>query len=116
MLARGEATDGTEQAKGSEVEKKINAVAMKKLLKDYRSADSDIDQLRLRRDGVVDKVIEKFNVNTKMLGWIKQLDKMTPEKLADNIDDFLHMFDVSGLRERAESAQRLPMEAEAGEG
>ena len=115
MLARSETTDGTEKVKSSEIEKRINAKAMKDLLKGYRSADSDIDQIRLRRDGVVDKIIEKFHVNTKMLGWIKQLDKMTPEKLADNLDDFLHMLDVSGLKDRADSAQRLPIEDGAGE-
>jgi hypothetical protein len=43
------------------------------------------------------------------------LDRLSPEKLADFMEHFDHYFEASGLEERANSAQRLPMGDGAGE-
>ena len=49
-----------------------------------------------------------------MFGWIRQLDRMSPEKLNDNLADLEYMLDASGLNERAKNAQRLPIEDRGG--
>lgn len=52
----------------------------------------------------------RHNFNRKAFNTIRMLDKMEPEKLADFIDEFEYMFDVSGLKKRAESVQRLALD------
>jgi hypothetical protein len=95
---------------GTDAAKRINAKACKALLKDLRSGQDDIDEVKGSMGGKVNAAIEKYNLNKKMFGWIRQFDRMTPERLADNYDDFLHLMDVSGLAERAKQAQRLALE------
>lgn len=108
MLAKNE--QATENATAVEVEKKISGAKLKALLKAQRSGQDDIDEIKGKMGKPVAEAVEKYNLNTKMFGWIKQLDRMAPERLADNIDDFLHMLDASGLSDRAKTAQRLPIE------
>lgn len=60
---------------------------------------------------------ERFGTNRKALGVIRQLNRMEPEKLADFLDHFDYMLDVSGLEKRAGDVQRLPLaEPEKDEG
>jgi len=113
MLAK--TGDTTEQATADEIQKRISPTAIKKLLKDLRSRQDDIDNISGQMGQAVAKATEKVNLNRKMFGWIRQLDRMPPEKLAVNIDDFMHMLDISGLNERAASAQRLPIESQEAE-
>lgn len=114
MLAKSGDTQeqGTEAVRPSEVQQKISAPALKKLLKLLEAKQEKIDELTGEIGGEIAKIVEKKNVNKKMLGWIRQLNRMTPEKLADNLDDFNDMLDKSGLNDRAASAQRLPMGGE----
>jgi hypothetical protein len=107
MLAKNE--DGTEQVKGSETEKKIPPRVLQKYLKDMTSHQGRIDEVRGEMGSLTEKTNEKYTVNKKAMGWIKQLWKMTPEKLADVLDDLNYMLDASGLNDKASSAQRLPM-------
>lgn len=115
MLARTTANDATEAATADELEKKIPAKVLKDYLKAARTCTGEIDTIRDKLGKATGKLSEKYTVNSKMLGWIKQLDKMPAEKLADNLADLEYMLDVSGLNDRAKSAQRLPIEEAGGE-
>ena len=44
-----------------------------------------------------------------MLSWIRQLAKMPAEKLADKLAHFEYLLDISGLADRAKSAQRMDL-------
>ena len=115
MLAKtGDNPEGTEQATSADVEKKIPPRVLQKLMKDIRIGQDDIDSVRGTMGSAVAKATEKYSFNKKMFGWIRQLDRMSPEKLNDNLADHEYMLDASGLNERAKNAQRLPIEDRGG--
>ena len=66
------------------------------------------------KNGAVAAVTEKYHLDKKMLSWIRQLAKMSPETLADKLAHFEYLLDVSGLNDRAKSAQRLGLGDEGG--
>ena len=109
MLSKTPATevDQTEAAKPSEVQKKVPATALKKYLKDMRAGQSDVDEVSGRMGQLTSNLTNKYSVNRQALSLIKRLDKKEPEKLADFLDDFLYMLDISGLSDRAKTAPRL---------
>ena len=59
-------------------------------------------------------VTEKYHLDKQMLGWVRQLLRMSPEKLADKLAHFEYLCDISGLTDRAKSAQRLGLGDEGG--
>jgi len=101
--------DRTEDATGSEVTKMISGTKLKKLLRDQRTGQDSMDEIRGTMGNAVKQVVEKDNLDKKMFGWVKQLDRMTPEKLAYHLPNFLYMLDASGLSARAEDAKKLPL-------
>lgn len=60
--------------------------------------------------------VERFGTNRKALGIIRTLNRMEPEKIADFLDHFDYMLDISGIEERAAAVQRLPTGEAAGDG
>lgn len=62
----------------------------------------------------VGRAVENENLDKRAHGMITKLDKLEPEDLRRTMDEFEYLYDISGLRERAESVQ--PMEFEPAEG
>lgn len=60
--------------------------------------------------------VERFGTNRKALGIIRTLNRMEPEKIADFLDHFDYMLDISGIEERAAAVQRLPVGEAADDG
>ena len=63
----------------------------------------------------VGEICERYGTNRKALSVIRTLNRMEPEKLADFLDHFDYLLDVSGLEKRAADVQRLPLNEPAGE-
>ena len=101
--------DGTEQVLGSEVEK-MRPGKLKKLLKEQRAGQNDMDEIRGSMGSAIATAVEKDNLDKKMFGWLKQLDRMTPEKLAYHLPNLFYMIDASGIGDRAQQAQKLALE------
>lgn len=91
---------------------RINSTQIKKLLSKLRGHQDNIDEQKGSMGGAVNAAVEKFNLNKKMFGWIRWLNKLSPEKLATNLDDLDQLLDVSGLNERAMSVPKLPLPTE----
>lgn len=110
MARRGQASDGEGQkVKPSEVLQAISAAKLRSLLKDGRATQADIQEIAGTFGNAVKSAVENHHLHRKAFAHIRALDRMEPEKLADYMAHFEHMYEISGLRERAESAQRLPM-------
>lgn len=80
------------------------------LLKRCRSAKNEMDEIN---GGLREKIAyakEKSHLHTGAFGTIRKLDRMEPEALAEWLDHFNHMLDVSGLQARAEQVQALDLE------
>lgn len=95
----------------------ISEQKLKSLLKEDRSAKSDVDEIV---GGIREKIAyakEHNHLNTEVYGTIKKLDRKESEKLAIWWDDFQHYMEISGLMKRIDSVQKLaldrPAEAEA---
>lgn len=101
----GEAPTPTPQAERSIAvtsEKKLRA-----LLKDGRACRNAVQEANGTFGQKVSNAVENDHLHKKAFGVIRMLDKMEAEKLAEFMDHFDHYYTVSGLEERANSAQRL---------
>lgn len=87
----------------------VPAATVKSLLRSARSLKESTDDLTSAYATEVREAVDKKHLHKKAYNTIRMLDRMTPEKLADFMEHFDHMFEVTGLEERANSAQRLPM-------
>jgi hypothetical protein len=97
-------------ATGKDVSKMITAVALDRILKLDKRTKGQQAELAGELGSEIAKAVERFGTNRKALGIIRTLNRMEPEKLADFLDHFDYMLDVSGLEKRAEQVQRLPMD------
>jgi hypothetical protein len=87
----------------------ISEQKLKSLLKEDRSAKSDVDEIV---GGIREKIAyakEHNHLNTEVYGTIKKLDRKESEKLALWWDDFQHYMEISGLMKRIESVQKLAL-------
>jgi hypothetical protein len=101
-----------EAVKSSEVTGMITAKALDNILKLDKRTKNAQAELAGELGSEIGKAVEKYGTNRKALGVIRQLNRMEPEKLADFLDHFDYMLDVSGIEKRAESVQRLPLAEE----
>jgi phosphatidylserine/phosphatidylglycerophosphate/cardiolipin synthase-like enzyme len=81
---------------------------VRELLNVNRSASDNMDEIRSALGGTMQDAYQNHSVHKKAFGWIKQMDKMSAEKLHDLMGHFLYYYNVSGLKQRAESAPRMP--------
>jgi hypothetical protein len=56
--------------------------------------------------------VSNYNMDKKAFGWLSQLDRMEPERAKALMDNFEHMLDVSGIKDRLAKVQRLPLNDE----
>jgi hypothetical protein len=99
----------TEAVTGSEVTKMITKSALASILALDKRTKAQQSELAGELGNKIAHAVETYGTNRKALGMIRQLNRMEPEKLADFLDHFDYMLDVSGLEKRAESVQRLPL-------
>lgn len=89
---------------------------LKKLLRSQKGHKDDVDEIVGTMRSEIANAVENNHLNKKIFGWIKQLDKMEPEKLALMLDDLEHYLDISGLNKRASDVQDLDLKGQvAGE-
>ena len=99
-----------EAVKSSEVTGMITKSALAGILTLDKRTKTAQSELAGELGSAIAKAVERFGTNRKALG---QLNRMEPVKLADFLDHFDYMLDVSGLEKRAKSVQRLPMGEES---
>ncbi len=105
----GAKPEPTEAAKPGEVLKMIPGKALASILALDKRTKTAQSELAGELGAKIANACETYGTNRKALGVIRQLNRMEPEKLADFLDHFDYMLDVSGLEKRAEAVQRLPM-------
>lgn len=86
-----------------------SGATIKSLLKSGRSLKEELDELTSAHSAEVREAVDKKHLHKKAFGMVKMLDRLSPEKLADTMEHFDAYFESSGLEDRANSAQRLPM-------
>ena len=105
---------GHEQVTEREMQKQVPAKRFKELLGKLSRGQDEIDEIKSAMGGDISAVTEKYHLDKQMLGWVRQLLRMSPEKLADKLAHFEYLCDISGLTDRAKSAQRLGLGDEGG--
>lgn len=105
-----------EPAKASDVRKVISGKKLKELLAAKKRASDDISEIAGGVGAKIAEAVETKNLNKRVFGMVARLDRLPPEKLVIDLDDLDHYLDVSGLRDRAAKAPRLPMDGEKEEG
>lgn len=105
-------SEKTEAVKASEVSKMIPKSTLGSILALDKRTKAAQSELAGELGQKIANAVETYGTNRKALGVIRQLNRMEPEKLADFLDHFDYMLDISGLEKRAESVQRLPLAEE----
>lgn len=103
------AAASVENVKGSEVTGMITKSVLGNILTLDKRTKRQQSELAGEIGSAVAKAVERFGTNRKALGIIRTLNRMEPEKLADFLDHFDYMLDISGLEDRAATVQRLPV-------
>lgn len=103
------AAPAAEAVKGSEVTGMITKSVLASLLALDKRTKKAQSELSGEIGQKVADAVERFGTNRKALATIRALNRMEPEKLADFLDHFDYMLDISGLEDRAAAVQRLPM-------
>lgn len=106
----------TEPAKPSEVRRMIPQPALRTLLNTCKRLSGKASEITGELGQEISTAANRHNFNRKAFNVIRMLDKMEPEKLADFVDEFAYMMDVSGLDKRAASVQRLDIDDGAKDG
>lgn len=109
------AGDTSQPAQTARPERAPSERKVKDLLRLNRTASENMDEIRSSLGGTMADAVENHGLHKKAFGWVKQLDKMSPEKIHDLMQHFGYYYDVSGIRARAESAPRLPATGGPGE-
>lgn len=83
------------------------------LLRSSRTAAESMDEIRQSQGGILSDAITNHGLHKKAFGWAKQLDRMSPEKINEQISHFLFYIQArasngASILDRALSAQRLP--------
>jgi hypothetical protein len=103
----------TEPVRSSEVRQQIAPTKLRELMRSARTANKDMQEIAGTLGAEVKAAVEKHHLHRKAFSVCKTADRMEPEKLLEFLDSLDYYLDVSGLRKRAESAQRLALGAPA---
>ena len=93
------------QAEGMTPARKLNALlaSARKAYKDQRSISGE-------HGAEIKEAAEHDHLHKKAFGYVKALDRMEPEKLADFFAHFDYYCDATGLRKRAGAVMRMPLD------
>jgi hypothetical protein len=86
----------------------ISEAMLKKLLKDGRVAQAEVDGLVGNIREQIGNAVEKHHLHKGAFALIKKFDKMEAEPLAALWDTMLAYMDMTGLMKRIESVEKLP--------
>ena len=92
--------------------KAISGAKMKKLMALRRRTKQDVDTINGEFGSELKAAYEADNLHRGAANWIFRLDRLEPEALREWMDNFEYLLDVSGLKKRAESVMRMPLEGE----
>lgn len=90
----------------------ISASALKSLLKEDTRIKGDIDELVSELRGEIKVAVDKKGLDKKAYAMLKAISRMTPEKGSRVYHNFLAYMDLSGVLERIDAVQDLPLETE----
>ena len=97
--------------KATEVEAiQIGKSKLKTLLSTARSTYREQHRVGGELGQAIANAVENDHLHRKAFSFIRAADRMEPEELADYLDHIELYLDMSGLKERAESAPRLQIE------
>lgn len=97
-------------ANPSEVRKAVSAKTLKDLLRRSNERRDAIGEISGAQSEEVRAIIERYGTNRQALRLIMSLAGKKPEQLRNFIDDFDHLWDISGLKDKADSAPSLGLE------
>lgn len=97
-------------AKGSDLTKVISGNKLKKLMASKRAATKDASEINGQIGSEIKSAIENDNLHRGAFSFICRLDRMEPEALRNFMDHFEYLYDASGLKKRADSVMRMPLE------
>ncbi len=98
-----------EAVKEADVREQITPRKLQELMRSARVAQKDIAEIAGGFGAEIKAAVEKHHLHRKAFAVVKAGDKMEPAKLAEFLDCLDYYLDVSGLRKRAESVQRMEM-------
>lgn len=107
-----EAQAGTPKEKNGGVIKLPSEGVLKKLISHARKAKSDTGEINGDFGAAVKAAVDNHGLHKKAFAICKSLDRLEPEVLSDtlaHLDDYLVK---TGLRKRADSVMRMPLEGE----
>lgn len=90
-----------------------SAGKIKSLLSRGRGMQAQISSLTGELREEIKNAVEKHNLHKTAFAMVKRLDKMEPEALALCWDHLIHYWEVSGLKDRAESVAGFGFEQQA---
>lgn len=95
----------TLQAEGMTPARKLNALlaSARKAYKEQRSISGE-------HGAEIKEAAEHDHLHKKAFGYVKALDRMEPEKLADFFAHFDYYCEATGLRKRAGAVIRMPLD------
>lgn len=88
----------------------IKASKLNSLLVTARKAYKDQRAISGELGAEIKEAAEHDNLHKKAFAMIRGIDRLEPEKLADFFAHFDYYCDVSGLRKRAGSVMRMPLD------
>lgn len=113
VLRKAEAEDGGETTE--KARKVPSSAKLKSLLASGRKMQESVDDLTTEHGTEVREAVKKHGLDKKVFGWIKQMDRMEPEKLKLTLENLALYVDSSGLQARADKATANLALAEGGE-
>lgn len=87
----------------------INKTVLQNILETDKRVKNRQSQLAGELGQEIAAAVKRFGTNRKALNLIRQLNRMEAEDVALFLDDFDHMLDISGIEDRADAVQRLPL-------
>lgn len=113
---KGAAAPESEPLKPSEVQRVISQKKLRALMASHRTAREEVSEVSGGLGTEVKNAVKNDYLNAPVFRLIMQLDRKTPEKLRDFLDDLQHYLDISGLEKRAQDVQPLDLRDRNGSG
>lgn len=112
-MAKGKKGGGEAKTPPTKIVRKVtDEQTLKKLLRSCTRKKEEIDSITGSLREELANAVEKKNLHAGAFAAIRRLWRKDAGKVAEFMDHFLHYYEVSGLRERAESAPEFDLEGE----
>ena len=102
-MARPKKGGGSSKTPPAKIARKVaDEATVKNLLRRCKTKANEAASATGELREMIANAVEKKHLHAKAFGWIRQLDKMENEKIAEVLDHFDHYRDVAGIDKRAE--------------